>query len=144
MQEIESKIAEYASKLSTLNGDSDKRIKKRVLQTLGKLKKKLLEVKELDNIQKPNASKVLTSHQAKAKVKLLNQELYSFAMKKQLKLAKKRFNWAEKKGLPLDIHTYGNMINAYVRCNEISGKLHHVIFIQRHIISHPTNYGPIL
>ena len=134
-EEIESKIAEYAAKLNNLSNE-DKRVKKRVLQQLGKLKKQLNEVdnnnttettinsplQSSSNADSSNGSStLLTKGHAKMKLKLLNKELAELAKKKQLKLAIKRFNWGVKKGLPVNVHTYSNLLNAYVRCGDIDG-----------------------
>ena len=132
-EEIESKIEEYAAKLNNLSND-DKRVKKRVLQQLGKLKKQLNEVdnnKEItiysplqsSNTDSNGSSTLLTKGHAKMKLKLLNKELAQLAKKKQLKLAIKRFNWGVNKGLPVNVHTYSNLLNAYVRCGDIVGML---------------------
>ena len=133
-EEIESKIAEYAAKLNNLLNPEDKRVKKRVLQQLGKLKKQLNEVdnntditinsplQSSNNADSSNGSlTLLTKGHAKMKLKLLNKELAQLAKKKQLKLAIKRFNWGVNKGLPVNVHTYSNLLNAYVRCGDIDG-----------------------
>ena len=157
--EIEAKIAEYAAKLAQLDGPESKRVKKRVLQALGKLKKQLLECgggggvvkhessssavsssssaedaastrqddQDNDNDNSNSSSthqqQQLTRKQLKSKLKLLNKELAEYAQKKQLKLAKKRFNWGLKKGMEPDKHTFANMINCYVRCGDMNGAL---------------------
>ena len=130
-EEIESKIAEYAAKLNNLSNE-DKRVKKRVLQQLGKLKKQLNEIEnnteitinspsQSQNADSNGSSTSLTKGHAKMKLKLLNKELAQLAKKKQLKLAIKRFNWGVNKGLPVNVHTYSNLLNAYVRCGDIDG-----------------------
>ena len=149
--EIEAKIAEYAVKLAQLDGPESKRVKKRVLQALGKLKKQLLECEGGGTVSHESSSSVvglstreagqddndhesssnssstnqqqLTRKQLKSKLKLLNKELAEYAQKKQLKLAKKRFNWGLKKGMEPDKHTFANMINCYVRCGDMVGAL---------------------
>ena len=151
-EEIKAKIASYAEKLG---GELTPRVKKRVLQSLGKLKKQLKEVEdkagqqnqgneddEDDDIDGADARKKIrveepTSHpdigadgvvtgnrkKWKAKIKLLNMELATLAQKKQLKLAKKRFNWGINKGIHefYDVHTYTNLLNCYVRCKDLVG-----------------------
>ena len=139
--EIERKIAEYAHKLENLNGPDDKRIKKRILQALGKLKKQLAsessatsvdargddeeggegEVDEKMNLKPVEI--VLSRKHLKAKLKLLNKELADCAKKKQLKTAVKRFNWGVRKGMEPDKHTYANLLNCYVRCGDLDGAL---------------------
>lgn len=175
--EIDIKISEYAKKLSDLpNEESNKRIKKRILQALGKLKKQKLsmtgssivadslttngndsdddsgggcgdvnnvndvDVNDVHYIKKMKLNNTQSSalldcaatmtelqtfnrKKLKAKVKLLNKELAELAQKKQLKLAKKRFKWGISKGYSdvYDVHTYTNLINCYVRCNDMNG-----------------------
>lgn len=141
--EVERKIAEYAAKLENLNGPDDKRIKKRVLQALGKLKKELASL-DLDNANtdtgetgegegddnetagtaEPTEGKNLLSRKhLKAKLKMLNKELADYAQKKQLKTAIKRFSWGVRKGMEPDKHTYANLLNCYVRCGDLEGAL---------------------
>lgn len=141
---MERKIAEYAAKLENLNGPDDKRIKKRILQALGKLKKQLSsldaggvgvddggmgegeddvnEGPEGKNV-KPEEKNVLSRKHLKAKLKLLNKELADYAQKKQLKTAVKRFSWGVRKGMEPDKHTYANLLNCYVRCGDLDGAL---------------------
>lgn len=57
----------------------------------------------------------------KAQLRMLNQELAVLAQKKQLKSAVKRFEQGVRKGVPVDIHSYTNLMNAYVRCNDVAG-----------------------
>lgn len=129
--DVQSKINEYAEKLKYLNGPDDKRIKKRVLQKLGPLKKKLEELEKLANsinssglteVKGSNTIKQFSSSQASMKLKFLNKELSQYAMNKQLKLCRKKFNWGRNRGLSLNVHSYANLLNAYVRCGEIHGK----------------------
>lgn len=151
-EEIKAKIAAYAEKLG---GELTPRVKKRVLQSLGKLKKQLKDVEDAvgqqgrdtaddedDDIDGCDARKkkrvegptshpdisadgVVTGNRKKwkAKIKLLNMELATLAQKKQLKLAKKRFNWGINKGIHefYDVHTYTNLLNCYVRCKDLVG-----------------------
>ena len=63
----------------------------------------------------------LSNKQLKMKLKLLNKELRTFALKKQLNEAKKKLKAGLRKGMVPDVHTYTNMINCYVRCNDLQG-----------------------
>lgn len=56
----------------------------------------------------------------KARLKLLNDELSSLARNKQAKKAEKRIELAIRKGIPVDVHSYTNLINAHVRCGNIN------------------------
>ena len=142
--EIEKKISEYAAKLNDLNGPDDKRVKKRVLQALGKLKKQLASLDSSTNcclieeadvntstaieasdqkVELKSTDAILSRKHLKAKLKLLNKELADYAQKKQLKLAVKRFSWGVRKGMEPDKHTYANLLNCYVRCGDLDGAL---------------------
>ena len=174
--EIETKIAEYAVKLAQLDGPESKRVKKRVLQALGKLKKQLLECggsgtpshesassaisssagaaastgqDDKNNEDSSNSSSAnqhqLTRKQLKSKLKLLNKELAEYAQKKQLKLAKKRFNWGLKKGMEPDKHTFANMINCYVRCGDMVGALGQISLMKtNHVVPNVVIYTTLL
>ena len=141
-QEIQQKIEANGLRLSELTGPDDKRIKKRVLQSLGKLKKQLLDIDtQLGSVSSSSASSsaslisekniskdedtsernmtntinsqqnestissdtqqapVWNKKKAKLKLKIVNAEIADLALKKQLKLARKRFNWLSNKGL---------------------------------------------
>lgn len=137
----------YASKLEQFNDskstNDSKRLKKRIFQQLGKLKRKFNELSDKSSnsntadeaeMQKVAATTTTTTDQtdeseatqytpsqAKMKLKLLHKELAQYAQKKLLNLAIKKFQWALRKGLPVNIHTYANMLNAYVRCGDIHG-----------------------
>ena len=121
--DLEDKIQAQAERLQHLNGPEDKRIKKRVLQNLGKLKKQLAEtaakindssssssshshsVTGASNTQENEVSETTESNiymnkkKAKLKLKIVNGEIASLALKKQLKTATKRFRWLVKKGI---------------------------------------------
>ena len=129
--ELQQKIENNSKRLNDLlTIPENKRIKKRLLQNLGKLKKQLIEVNnKLDNDQQvhqndPNNMSQKTSNdsgvdvadnvensnekgsqqvwnkkKAKLKLKIVNSEIAELALKKQLKLARKRFNWLSNKGL---------------------------------------------
>mmetsp|Transcript_38751 Transcript_38751/g.77175 ORF Transcript_38751/g.77175 Transcript_38751/m.77175 type:complete len:923 (-) Transcript_38751:50-2818(-) len=136
---IEASIAENAKRLSDLDGGDEmsKRVKKRILQKLGKLKKDLAAISndkpiEIDNSNvkssvvgvqdgKGAESIVLSKEERKLKLRLLNKDLADFAQKKQLTIAKKRFEQGIRKGIKVDVHTYTNLINAYVRCSDMQG-----------------------
>ena len=139
VSEIEDQIKYYAGRLAEVpNGeseDSSKRIRKRINQRLGKLKKELAALQENgvrkiapvdDRLSNDTSSRSQQGQQPpsrkelKLKLRILNQELSDCAQKKNLKFAKKRFNWALKRGLP-DVHTYTNMINVHARCQDIQG-----------------------
>lgn len=136
-RDLELKIKANGDRLAELNGPDDKRIKKRVLQTLGKLKKQLLDVNsklgnatttstsvtsttksgtedndecDIDDEQDvtemmkeddsaSNPIPVWNKKKAKLKLKIVNAEIADLALKKQLKMANKRFNWLAKHGL---------------------------------------------
>jgi hypothetical protein len=101
-EEIQSRIDELGKRLTDLSAD-DKRIKKRILQKLGKLKKDLLlfDENQQSNISKENENdgNVWTKKQCKLKLKIANSDIAELAQKKQLKAAQKKFNWCVKKGL---------------------------------------------
>jgi pentatricopeptide repeat protein len=135
VEDLRVKIAGHAARLDSLNGADGKRIRKRVLATLGKLKKDLAdaEIREASGANKrarveeagdmgsePTlADVVVPKKQLKAKLHLLNKELADFAQKKQLKNAVKSFTKAQKRGIPVDVHSFANLINVYVRCGDI-------------------------
>lgn len=152
--DIDAQIKEYADKLS--GPDISARVKKRILQKLGKLKKLKAEGKSLSaddatkDLQDDEAddneasgpptkkAKVVTEDQPEQPAKdeqdktgvskkekknllhLLNKDLASFAVKKQADKAKLAVKQLMKKGVKLDTLAYTNLINVYVRCNEIS------------------------
>jgi pentatricopeptide repeat protein len=134
---IEASIADYAKRLAEISqGDEQsKRVKKRILQKLGKLKKDLAAVvggnsapeesteahSGCKDIEAKDDAPVLSKEERKLKLRLLNKDLSEFAQKKQLTLAKKRFEQAIRKGIKVDVHSYTNLINAYVRCSDLRG-----------------------
>jgi hypothetical protein len=154
--ELEEKIRVNAERLGQLTAPEDKRIKKRVLQTLGKLKKQLAEVTgtttgttttgtatgtttgsatgtttgtttgtdssnnvvildtkdtihttSTDGVSEVldvasgagSSAPVWNKKKAKLKLRIVNAEIAELALKKQLKMAKKRFNWLSNRGL---------------------------------------------
>jgi pentatricopeptide repeat protein len=137
VEAIEDKVRHHASRLETLTGDDNKRVRKRVLAALGKLKKELEQKKQktggdddtdLKTVHPPNFdattnsnAQSLTKKKLKNKVNLLNNEIKELAQKKCLKLAVKKFNWGVAKGYPVNVHTYTNLLNAYVRCVDMQG-----------------------
>ena len=125
---LQRRIAELAERLPSLSGPDDKRIRKRILQNIGKLNKQIQSVKEgRCNVDDSNAKDIvalpLSRKDKKRKLIILNNEIADLAKKKQLKLACKRFNWGKRKGLEYSVHTYTNLMNAFVRCEDISGAL---------------------
>jgi pentatricopeptide repeat protein len=133
---IEASIADYAKRLAEISqGDEQsKRVKKRILQKLGKLKKDLAAVggnsapadstethSGSNDIETKDDAPILSKEERKLKLRLLNKDLSEFAQKKQLTLAKKRFEQAIRKGIKVDVHSYTNLINAYVRCSDLRG-----------------------
>lgn len=62
-----------------------------------------------------------TKKEQKTIIHLLNRELKDCAIKKQLNKAKKAFRQHCAKGLTVDIHTYSNLLNVYIRCQDIHG-----------------------
>jgi pentatricopeptide repeat protein len=59
----------------------------------------------------------------KAILRSLNSDLNSLAKKKMAKEAYKKLNAARRKGIPVDVHSYSNVINAFVRCRDIQRAL---------------------
>lgn len=142
---VRAAIAENAKRLEEIGqGDEmSKRVKKRILQKLGKLKKDLSDLEKVHGVagdtgstigEKRKAAEeveagdedapvavVLSKEERKLKLRLLNKDLAEFAQKKQLSFAKKRFEWGIRKGIKVDVHSYTNLINAYVRCSDLSG-----------------------
>lgn len=107
--EVQSRIEDLGKRLEDLSAD-DKRIKKRILQKLGKLKKELLVIEEQQPQQgqghqeqeeghAEGDKRVWTKKELKLKLKIVNSDLAEFAQKKQLKAAQKKFQWCLKKGL---------------------------------------------
>ena len=110
VESLKARIDEQAERLDSLaNTDENKRIRKRILQNLGKLKKQLTTATsaednpdtQADNKPKEtsNTSVPLSNKKAKLKLKIVNGEISEYALKKQLKLAKKRFDWLGRHGI---------------------------------------------
>jgi pentatricopeptide repeat protein len=150
MEDIEKQISEYAARLAGLTGVQDKRVKKRVLQAIGKLKRKLSGIREaavgedecsedgdgpaakrsrppsatpLDATSSSSISGLpeMSRKHMKAKLKLLNDELAKLSRKKMPAAALKRLNAAFRKGIIADVHSYTNVLHAYIRCDDIPG-----------------------
>jgi len=142
-------IAAHADRLDQASKGGDKlsqRTKKRVLQTIGRLNRELQDLllshaatvgskRVHDEVDDRDASKLLHPHddasvscqriyskeERKLKLRLLNKVLSEYAQKKQLRLAEKKVVWGRRRGIKLDVHSYANLINAYVRCGDIVG-----------------------
>ena len=139
---IDKRIEEYGQKL--LKSDISKRARKRALQALGKLKKQKdekrlrrqrgleeggnddeeregpdeeLEAVEREERHELHHRSLMNNKQKKTKMRIINKEISEFAKGKQLKAAKKRFEYALKNGLTPDVHTFTNLMNVYVRCH---------------------------
>ena len=100
VDDLKSRIAEQAERLTNLpTADDNRRIRKRILQNLGKLKKQLEAAVESSDQSTPVGSDStqsvapLSNKKAKLKLKIINGEIAEYALKKQLKLARKRFDW---------------------------------------------------
>jgi pentatricopeptide repeat protein len=71
---------------------------------------------------KPQHDQQLSKKEQKTAIHLLNKQLKQFAIKKQLNKAKKLFQQVVKKGnISLDIQSYSNLLNVYVRCGDLEG-----------------------
>jgi pentatricopeptide repeat protein len=71
---------------------------------------------------KPQHDLQLSKKEQKTAIHLLNKQLKQFAIKKQLNKAKKLFQQVVKKGnICLDIQSYSNLLNVYVRCGDLEG-----------------------
>ena len=130
------KMDDYCRRLSELTSPDDKRVRKRIFQAIGKLKRKMsiaLDDQELTSDRKlsdePPAKRLksessvlkISKKHMKAKLKLLNDELNSYARKKMPHAAQKCLEVAIKKGINPDVHAYTNIINAFVRCDDMNG-----------------------
>lgn len=151
--DINAQILDYAEKLKS--PEITPRIKKRILQKLGKLKKQLADGPDAGSVEQgaeesdddkqlpkkmkvdpssllkektnTNSSKAastndhqVTKKERKTLLHLLNKDLASFAVKKQADKAKLAVKQFQKKGQQLDTLAYSNLINVFVRCNEIN------------------------
>ena len=68
-----------------------------------------------------SCERIYSKEERKLKLRLLNKVLSECAQKKQLRLAVKKVAWGRRKGIKLDVHSYANLINAYVRCGDVAG-----------------------
>ena len=128
--DLSAKIAAYAARLSQLDTPKDKRVRKRVLQSIGKLKRKLSDLHDeiedsaqLDllpcKIRRRDDTIKLSKKAGKAKLRLLNTELAALAKRKLAATAKKKLSYAMKKGIPVSVHSFSNVINAFARCEDM-------------------------
>lgn len=151
IEALKASIAENGKRLDEIKASGDeasKRIKKRLTQKLGKLKKDLADLTGSDSANassdapslgkrkadgddggddeegadvKEVSAAPMSKEERKVKLRLLNKDLAEFAQKKQLTFARKRFEQAVRKDLKVDVHSYTNLINAYVRCSDLEG-----------------------
>eukprot|EP01032_Pedospumella_encystans_P027485 gene27485-31064_t len=152
IEAVKASIAENGKRLDDIKAAGDeasKRIKKRLIQKLGKLKKELADLtgggganttsddvtlgkrkvngdgdgddEEDEGEVKEAPAAPMSKEERKVKLRLLNKDLAEFAQKKQLTFARKRFEQAVRKDLRVDVHSYTNLINAYVRCSDLEG-----------------------
>jgi pentatricopeptide repeat protein len=129
--ELSAKIAAYAARLPQLVTPEEKRIRKRVLQSIGKLKRKLSEIQNpaqsrLDELTSSPSKRfregnavIFSKKGGKAKLRLLNSELADLAKRKLAIAAKKKLSYAIKRGIPVSVHSFSNVINAFVRCEDM-------------------------
>jgi hypothetical protein len=101
-------FTDNADRLTSPEANASKRIKKRLLQTLGKLKKQLADLKSqqfsdsqtggraMEVVVSQNSSEVphMTRKQKKLKRRIINNELADCAKRKSFKFAYKRFIYA--------------------------------------------------
>jgi pentatricopeptide repeat protein len=149
---------EKLARLATLNAPEDKRVRKRLLQAVGKINKQLKALEESSRGAAAaaasgggvSASGALTKGEkrqrhrteSKARKKLktalyhLNVQLAQFAKQKQLDKARKCFGRAQQRGVA-DAVSFTNMINAHVRCADVAGALG-VLDLMRHSGVKPT------
>eukprot|EP01041_Mallomonas_annulata_P011118 gene11118-23231_t len=149
IEQLNQQIDIQSKRLESLSGTENQRIRKRIFQNIGKLKKDLVAATQSQlnsntniNTNSPNENSSdskfesksqedpisatelqLTRKQQKGKMKHINAEIAELAQKKQLKLALKTFQRSQRKGLPADVHTYTNLLNAFVRCDDHKGAM---------------------
>ena len=136
--DLKRRIAEKVQRLQEATGDS-KRTRKRIKQSLGKLNKQLAELEsgaavdpgavEDDKQTAAAAAKKQARAEKKEKNKRfkkykrkrmnLNKRIAEFSKHKQLSKALKLFEEMREMPCGVDVHTYTNMINAYVRCSQM-------------------------
>jgi pentatricopeptide repeat protein len=133
--ESDDELSEGEVEESTTNQQSKKKSKHEPQQQVTSIPDVKVQNKQLkpskpavtSNIQSEN-SKIthatvsnLSKKESKSLLHSLNHELVDCAIKKQLARAKKVFRNNEAKGLVLDVLTYTNLINVFVRCNDVVG-----------------------
>jgi pentatricopeptide repeat protein len=102
---INFKYTEQASRLTSTEANESKRVKKRILQNLGKLKKQLADVQSrlcaepqaegaVELVAKSIDTQYTTRKQKKLKRRIINNELADCAKRKTYKVAYKRFIYA--------------------------------------------------
>lgn len=144
IEELQFKLNHNSARLLTIPNDTqNQRIRKRIFQAIGKLKKEILahpnnksssesslchnDNSSNDRVQlellpprlKLDKSGKSGRKKAKAKLRIINTELKELAQTKQLVLARKKFRSLLKLGLTPDVYSFTNMINAYIRCEDI-------------------------
>ena len=88
-------------------------------------KKRKLNLAQDEDTYIPDSTQkeAMTAKQKKNAIKLLNKDLNSCAMKKQLQEAINKVRASAKKGLSLDVHSYTNLINCHARCGDVEGAM---------------------
>jgi pentatricopeptide repeat protein len=147
LAELQERLQSYVDRLSSLQSIEHQRQRKRVLQHIGKLNKLIQSFAlpadstassspELSSSPSPSIAAATATatdmsieakqqkqqrskKQSKAILKAFHDELQEHAKNKQLKQAMKKFDRLKRQGHALNAHSYGNMINVCVRCNEI-------------------------
>ena len=125
-----------------LEGPENKRKRKRLMIKISSIKKQLavggndaaevttkkvisqVQTTSTDNDPKNSQGtrherKKTSRKKLKKKTMHLNKELKDLAQRKQLKRAMSVFSKGERKGL-VDVHSYTNMINAFIRCSKLN------------------------
>ena len=143
--ELKQRIAEKFQRLQDGTNES-KRSRKRIKQALGKLKNQLAELEAgvADSGVDEGSRQTAAAHaaaaakkQAKAEKKgeqkrfkkykrkrmNLNKRIAEFSRQKQLSKALKLFEEMREMPCGVDVHTYTNMINTYVRCAQMDEAL---------------------
>eukprot|EP00039_Didymoeca_costata_P012440 m.179863 g.179863 ORF g.179863 m.179863 type:complete len:708 (+) comp15482_c0_seq2:24-2147(+) len=121
------KIGEIRKQLAKIDGDEGAQGAKRphdgnedsLLAKKLKMTPSLVE-RDVEKGEKKAVNKKPTRQERKKKTLILNRQLASLAQRKQLKEARKVFNRGKKQGL-VDIHSYTNFLNAFVRCGDADG-----------------------
>ena len=151
LQRREEKLA----RLTTLTAPEDKRVRKRLLQAVGKLNRQLEALDSVDAAaaaapgtaapaapltkgEKRQRARAKSKQRKKRKSAIyhLNSQLAQFAKQKQLDKARQCFKRAQQRGIA-DAVSFTNMINANVRCADVAGALS-VFDLMRHSTILPT------